>query len=107
MFTVSSYVYFIVMSLLTRWTYPKDEQESRRKLLQIFFLCSVTITIPIIFIFFILYNVYCVSATYEFFAIFEYLTVAAIYGFHVSSFWKMTGCIHVYHSNIKVHAIRV
>ncbi|EYB90681.1 hypothetical protein Y032_0216g2383 [Ancylostoma ceylanicum] len=105
-FAVFSYIYFVVMSLLTRWTYPQG-QEQRRKKLQLIFLASVTATIPVIFVFFILYNVYCIPATYELFAIFEYATVAGIYGFHVTSFWKMTGYIRVYHSNLKMHSVRV
>ncbi|RCN39055.1 hypothetical protein ANCCAN_15026 [Ancylostoma caninum] len=82
-------------------------REQRRKRLQLVFLASVTTTIPVIFVFFILYNVYCIPTTYELFAIFEYATVAGIYGFHVTSFWRMTGYIHVYHSNLKMHSVRV
>ncbi|EPB75081.1 hypothetical protein ANCCEY_05804 [Ancylostoma ceylanicum] len=62
-FAVFSYIYFVVMSLLTRWTYPQG-QEQRRKKLQLIFLASVTATIPVIFVFFILYNVYCIPAKY-------------------------------------------
>ncbi|KAK6755424.1 hypothetical protein RB195_014035 [Necator americanus] len=106
-FAVFSYIYFVVMSLLTRWTYPGAEQESLRKKLQLGFLSAVTFTIPVIFVLFVLYNVLCVPTTYELFAIFEYATVAAIYGFHASSFRKMTGCIHIYHSNLRMHTVRV
>ncbi|KAL6741739.1 hypothetical protein Aduo_014966 [Ancylostoma duodenale] len=86
-----------------RWTCG----EQRRKKLQLIFLASVTSTIPVIFVFFVLYNVYCIPTTYELFAIFEYATVAGIYGFHVTSFWRMTGYLRVYHSNLKMHSVRV
>ncbi|KAK6755423.1 hypothetical protein RB195_014035 [Necator americanus] len=59
-FAVFSYIYFVVMSLLTRWTYPGAEQESLRKKLQLGFLSAVTFTIPVIFVLFVLYNVLCV-----------------------------------------------
>ncbi|PIO70611.1 hypothetical protein TELCIR_07530, partial [Teladorsagia circumcincta] len=106
-FAAASYVYFICVCLLTRWTFTGSQSDIWRKRLQRTFLASVTITIPVIIVLFTLYNGFCVPFTYELFAVFEYVTVLAMYAFHVCSLPKMTGHVYVFHSSIKSRTQRV
>ncbi|PIO76028.1 hypothetical protein TELCIR_01897 [Teladorsagia circumcincta] len=106
-FAAASYVYFICVCLLTRWTFTGSQSDIWRKRLQRTFLASVTITIPVIIALFTLYNGFCVPFTYELFAVFEYATVLAMYAFHVCSLPKMTGHVYVFHSSIKSRTQRV
>ncbi|CAJ0595394.1 unnamed protein product [Cylicocyclus nassatus] len=55
--------YSILFSTLRDKTFVQTE--SQRKKLQVIFLASVTLTIPIILIFFILYNVYCLPTNFR------------------------------------------
>ncbi|KAE9416718.1 hypothetical protein Angca_004338 [Angiostrongylus cantonensis] len=107
LFVAFSYFYFCALHLLTRWTYKGSESVRTAIKLQLIFFSVMTFSVPVTFLFFILYNVYCVTGGHELFAVFEYITVGALYGFHASSLGEMAGFIHFYHTNIKLHSIRV
>ncbi|EGT60478.1 hypothetical protein CAEBREN_11277 [Caenorhabditis brenneri] len=84
-FAVSTIINYSVFTILMRFTGKKENPKHSRRRVTV--LLGLMITLPTIFIAFILHNVFCVAGAYEAFAIFEYLTIILIYAFHVTNFY--------------------
>ncbi|CAO4376391.1 unnamed protein product [Caenorhabditis nigoni] len=107
-FAVSTIINYTVFTILMRFTAKDENPKHGRRRVTV--LLGLVITLPTIFIAFILHNVFCVKAAYEAFAIFEYLTIILIYAFHVSNFYlysdpslKILVCL----KNGKTAAVRI
>lgn len=84
-FAVSTIINYSVFTILMRFTAKGENPKHSRRRVTV--LLGLVITLPTIFIAFILHNVFCVSGAYEAFAVFEYLTIVLIYAFHVTNFY--------------------
>ncbi|CAI2353562.1 unnamed protein product [Caenorhabditis sp. 36 PRJEB53466] len=90
-FSVSTIINYSVFSILMRCTAVEDSKHAHRR---IKVLLGLMVTLPVIFLTFILHNVFCVAGAYEAFAIFEYLTIILIYSFHVSNSYLFSDPAH-------------
>lgn len=107
-FAVSTIFNYSAFTILMKFTVRNENPKHGRRRVTV--LLGLVITLPTIFIAFILHNVFCVQGAYEAFAIFEYLTIILIYAFHVSNFYLFSDPsykILICQRNGKTSAVRI